>query len=52
MGVLNMEEIGIDEWFWKMREHKRKGHHIIKYPERDIKEIISDIEKKIEEKKS
>lgn len=26
-----MGDIGLDQWFWKMREHKRKGHQIMKY---------------------
>ena len=28
-----MGDIGIDRWTWKMNEHIRKGHHIIKYDE-------------------
>ncbi len=26
-----MGDTGIDKWWWKMEEHKRKGHHIIEY---------------------
>jgi len=26
-----MGDMGIDKWCWRMEEHKREGHHIIKY---------------------
>ncbi|MFH1849991.1 MAG: hypothetical protein ABH879_07475 [archaeon] len=32
-----MGDIGIDKWYWRMEEHKRKGHQIIKYPDTDVK---------------
>lgn len=28
-----MGDIGIDKWYLKMQEHKRKHHHRIKYDE-------------------
>lgn len=32
-----MGDIGIDKWVWKMNEHIRRGHHIVKYNETDDK---------------
>ena len=29
---VKMGDMNIDEWCWRMEEHKRKGHKIIKYP--------------------
>ena len=39
-----MQEPGLDNWCWRMKEHKRKGHHIIKYPEMDGKRNVDEIE--------
>lgn len=42
-----MGDNGIDKWCWRMEEHKRKGHHIIKYPEMDVKKSVNDIEQEL-----
>jgi len=28
-----MGDIGIDKWWWRMEEHKTKGHNLIEYGE-------------------
>jgi hypothetical protein len=38
-----MGDIGIDKWCLRMEEHKRKGHHIIKYPKMDVKKSVNNI---------
>jgi len=43
--VIKMGEYGIDEWCWKMEEHRRKGHRIIKYPEVLVKHTKDLFEK-------
>ena len=39
-----MGSYGIDNWYWRMEEHKRKGHKIIEYPEDDLGETVDEIE--------
>lgn len=38
-----MGDIRIDQWCWKMAEHRRKGHRIIQYPDMDVIKRVSDI---------
>ena len=36
-----MGDMGIDKWCLRMEEHKRRGHHLIKYPEMDLKKSLN-----------
>ena len=41
-----MGDIRIDQWCWKMAEHRRKGHRIIQYPDMDVIKSEGDIKKR------
>ena len=33
-----MGDLGLDKWYQKIEEHKRRGHNIIQYPKsRDVR---------------
>jgi len=42
-----MGDMGIDKWCLRMEEHKRRGHHIIKYPEIGVKKNVNDVKQGI-----
>lgn len=39
-----MGSMGMDKWYWRMEEHKSKGHHIIRYPEPDVRRSMPTAE--------
>ena len=40
-----MGDIDVDEWYWMMKEHKRKGHHLIDYGSLDTRTEINKIDR-------
>jgi hypothetical protein len=39
-----MGDMGMYKWCLRMEEHKRKGNHIIKYPQQDVRKSVDDME--------
>lgn len=35
-----MKTEGIDKWYFRMKEHQRKGHHIIRFPGIGVKQDL------------
>ena len=43
-----MGEPGLDNWYWTMKEHQKKGHRIIQYqyPDRADKKMQGNVKQK------